>query len=64
MRRLQGCALVSKDEDFLHLANLFRAYGAFVWARLGNCRKRVFLAVFERALPALISCLMRSLGVR
>ena len=53
----QGRALVSKDEDFLHLANRPGATGAFVWVRLGNCRKQVLLAAFERALPALVTAL-------
>ncbi len=53
----QGRALVSKDEDFLHLANRPGVVGAFVWIRLGNCRKQVLLAAFERALPALVTAL-------
>ena len=53
----QGRALVSKDEDFLHLANRPGATGAFVWVRLGNCRKQVLLAAFDRALPALVTAL-------
>lgn len=53
----QGRALVSKDEDFLHLANRPGASGSFVWVRLGNCRKQVLLAAFERALPAIITAL-------
>ena len=53
----QGCAQVSKDEDFLHLANRPGAIGAFVWVRLGNCRKQVLLAAFARALPALVTAL-------
>lgn len=53
----QNRALVSKDEDFLHLANRPGATGAFVWVRLGNCRKQVLLAAFERALPALVTAL-------
>ena len=51
----QGRALVSKDEDFLHLASRPGASGAFVWVRLGNCRKQVLLAAFERALPAIVT---------
>ena len=53
----QGRALISKDEDFLHLANRPGASGAFVWVRLGNCRKAVLLTAFERALPALVTAL-------
>jgi predicted nuclease of predicted toxin-antitoxin system len=53
----QGRALVSKDEDFLHLANRPGATGTFVWVRLGNCRKQALLAAFERTLPALVTAL-------
>ncbi len=53
----QSRVLVSKDEDFLHLANRPGATGTFVWVRLGNCRKQVLLAAFERALPALVMAL-------
>lgn len=53
----QGRALISKDEDFLHLANRPGANGALVWVRLGNCRKQTLLAAFERALPAIVTAL-------
>ena len=53
----QGRVLVSKDEDFLHLANRPGATGVFVWVRLGNCRKQVLLAAFERALRTLVTAL-------
>lgn len=53
----QDGALVSKDQDFLHLANLPGGSGRLVWVRLGNCRTRALLAAFERALPTLIAAL-------
>jgi predicted nuclease of predicted toxin-antitoxin system len=53
----EGRALVSKDEDFLHLANRPGAFGTFVWVRLGNCRKQALLAAFDRALPAIVTAL-------
>ncbi|MEZ4282879.1 MAG: DUF5615 family PIN-like protein [Myxococcota bacterium] len=40
----QNRAPISKDEDFLHLANRPGSTGVFVWVRLGNCRKQVLLA--------------------
>lgn len=46
--------LVSKDEDFLHLANRLGETGKLAWVRTGNCRKRVLLEAFERALPLVI----------
>lgn len=50
----QGHVLITKDEDFLHLANRPGAFGSFVWVRLGNCRKQTLLAAFERALPQIL----------
>ncbi len=55
----EGSALVSKDEDFLHLANREGASGAFVWVRLGNCRRQVLLDAFDRALPAIVTALQQ-----
>jgi len=43
--------LISKDEDFLYLAHAADAKVRFVWIRIGNCRKKVLLAV-PRASPA------------
>ena len=53
----EGQAVVSKVADFLHLANRPGAAGAFVWVRLGNCRKKVLLTAFERSLPDIITAL-------
>jgi predicted nuclease of predicted toxin-antitoxin system len=53
----EGWVLVSKDEDFLHLAARPGAATALVWVRLPNCRKAVLLAALERALPSLIAAL-------
>ena len=52
-----GRVVVSKDQDFLHLATQPNASTAFVWVRLPNCRKAALLAAFQRALPALIPAL-------
>jgi predicted nuclease of predicted toxin-antitoxin system len=49
--------LISKDEDFLHMANEAVSSGAFVWVRLGNCRKQILLHVFEPSLPDIILAL-------
>jgi len=43
--------VVSKDEDFLHLANRQGDTGKFLWVRIGNCRKQTLLQAFERELP-------------
>jgi predicted nuclease of predicted toxin-antitoxin system len=42
------CVIVSKDEDFLYLANRPKADFQFLWIRLGNCRTAVLLENFER----------------
>jgi predicted nuclease of predicted toxin-antitoxin system len=49
-----GFAIVSKDEDFLHLAGADPAGPPFIWVRLGNCRKAELLAAFDRVLPQLL----------
>jgi predicted nuclease of predicted toxin-antitoxin system len=53
----QDRALISKDEDFFHLASRPGTSGALVWVRLGNCRKSVLLTAFDRALPAIVTAL-------
>lgn len=40
--------VVSKDEDFLHLANRQGDTGKLLWVRIGNCRKQTLLRAFER----------------
>lgn len=39
--------VVSKDEDFFHLANRPHDPGRLLWVRLGNCRTAALLARFE-----------------
>ena len=43
----QGRVLISKDEDFLHLATRPGPVPPLVWVRLGNCRKQALLAAFD-----------------
>ena len=52
--QLGGYILVSKDEDFLHLALRPAATTGLVWVRIGNCRKQHLLEAFERAWPRLV----------
>lgn len=47
----EGWVLVTKDEDFIYLANLPGSTGRVVWVRLGNCRTPVLIAAFDRAMP-------------
>lgn len=43
--------VISKDEDFLHLAHRPGDRGKLLWVRIGNCRRAFLLEAFERALP-------------
>lgn len=49
--------VISKDGDFLHLANGLGAEGRLVWVRLGNCRKGALLAAVERTWARIESAL-------
>jgi predicted nuclease of predicted toxin-antitoxin system len=40
--------VVTKDEDFLHLANRQLQGGGVIWVRLGNCRTAHLLSRFEQ----------------
>lgn len=42
----QPSVIVSKDEDFLGLSLAGENGPAFLWVRMGNCRKAVLLAAF------------------
>jgi predicted nuclease of predicted toxin-antitoxin system len=46
--------VVSKDEDFLHLANRQGDSGRLLWVRIGNCRKQTLLQAFHRELPGIV----------
>jgi predicted nuclease of predicted toxin-antitoxin system len=46
--------VVSKDEDFLHLANRHDDAGKLLWVRIGNSRKQTLLQAFERELPGVV----------
>ena len=47
--------VVSKDEDFLHLANRLSDTGKLLWVRIGNCRKPTLLRAFENDLPNVVA---------
>ena len=44
---LDGRIVVSKDEDFFHLAHRLGDVGSLLWIRVGNCRTAALLARFE-----------------
>jgi predicted nuclease of predicted toxin-antitoxin system len=45
------CVVISKDEDFLYLANAPGTKARFVWLRFGNCRTKALLAAIESLWP-------------
>jgi predicted nuclease of predicted toxin-antitoxin system len=45
---------VSKDGDFLHLANRLRDMGRLLWVRIGNCRKQKLLQALDHQLPVIV----------
>lgn len=47
----QNLVIISKDEDFFYLASAPGASARLIWIRLGNCRTKVLLEVFERLWP-------------
>jgi predicted nuclease of predicted toxin-antitoxin system len=52
---LRNWVLISKDEDFLHLANRQGDKGRLLWVRIGNCRKQTLLRAFDAQLSQLIT---------
>ncbi|HKV91635.1 MAG TPA: DUF5615 family PIN-like protein [Candidatus Angelobacter sp.] len=40
--------IISKDQDFLYLANQLETEIKLIWVRLGNCRTAALLEAFER----------------
>jgi predicted nuclease of predicted toxin-antitoxin system len=46
-----GRIVITKDEDFLHLAHRQPQSGGVIWVRFGNCRTPNLLAEFERLWP-------------
>jgi hypothetical protein len=52
-----SAVVISKDEDFLFLANRPAPSARFIWVRLGNCRTKALLAAFESAWPKIESAL-------
>jgi predicted nuclease of predicted toxin-antitoxin system len=51
------CVVISKDEDFLYMANTPPAKARFVWVRIGNCRTRTLLTAVERLWPKIVAAL-------
>lgn len=45
---VEKSVLVSKDEDFVFLANRAGDDGRLIWVRVGNCRNAALLSAFDR----------------
>lgn len=52
-----GRIIISKDEDFLHLARRPEATIRVLWIRLGNCRTSALIEAFEQFWPRVESFL-------
>lgn len=48
-----GFVLVSKDEDFTHMA-LKNSNACLIWVRVGNCRRVFLLEMFRRLWPNIV----------
>lgn len=51
----EGRVVVTKDEDFVYLANRAGDTGRLLWVRLGNCRNRALLEAFDRTHDPMIA---------
>lgn len=51
-----GRGVITKDEDFLHLA-VKGPHTPLIWVRLGNCRTPKLLAEFDRLWPRILESL-------
>lgn len=47
----RGQIIITKDEDFLHLASKESGTAGLIWVRLGNCRTSNLIAEFKRLWP-------------
>lgn len=52
-----GAVIISKDEDFFHLACSDPEGAALIWVRLGNCRKQELLTAFSQSLSQILTAL-------
>ena len=49
--------VVSKDEDFIYLANRPGDVGRLIWVRIGNCRNLALIAAFDRVHDDIVSAI-------
>jgi predicted nuclease of predicted toxin-antitoxin system len=50
--------IVSKDEDFLHIAKTRPKLAQLIWVRIGNCRSATVLSVFDKLLSTIETALL------
>lgn len=50
----EGRIVVSKDADFIALANRPGDTGRLIWVRVGNCRNAVLIEAFDRVHEELV----------
>ena len=55
--KARDLVVISKDEDFLHLANRPNDTGTLLWVRIGNCRKEKLLNDVSMAFPKAVQAL-------
>jgi predicted nuclease of predicted toxin-antitoxin system len=48
--RAEQRIVISKDEDFVHIANRPTDNGSLLWVRIGNCRKAFLLSRFQQSM--------------
>lgn len=52
---VEGRIVISKDEDFLYLANQSASGGRLIWVRLGNCRNAALLSAFTQVIERIVA---------
>lgn len=57
LSKSSGFVLITKDEDFVFLANRPGDQGQVIWIRLGNCRTRFLLDSITPFLDGILSSL-------
>ena len=45
--------VISKDDDFLHIAKMRPKTAQFIWVRIGNCRSAALISIFDRLLTTI-----------
>jgi predicted nuclease of predicted toxin-antitoxin system len=54
-----NCVVITKDEDFFHLANQPGDEGRLIWVRAGNCRNTELIQLLDMLWPKIEDRLSR-----